>query len=67
MVFSVNQARSCHVSVLVGSSVQIGNFNSKRILLKIVKSLEIRRKFGNCKLNFARFLVRSTTPFVIFT
>jgi hypothetical protein len=50
-----------------GSSVQKGNFNSKKILLKLVKSLENRRKFKNYKLNLARFLVRRTTTFVILT
>jgi hypothetical protein len=40
-VFSINQGCSCEVSVLVGSSVQIGNFNSKR---DIVVTCKIPRK-----------------------
>jgi hypothetical protein len=51
----------------VGSSVQKGNFNSITHLLKLVISLGNRRKFKNCTLNFARFLVRSTTTFVVLT
>jgi hypothetical protein len=39
-------------------------FNRKALLLILVKSLENRRKFGKCKLNFARLLVKSTTTFV---
>jgi hypothetical protein len=50
-----------------GASAQNRISNGKRILLKLVKSLENLRKFKNCKLNFARFLVRSTTTFVILT
>jgi hypothetical protein len=48
----------------LGALVQNGNFNSKRILLILVKSLENLKKTEKCKLNFLRLLVKSTTTFV---
>jgi hypothetical protein len=55
---------SVKVGKVLGTSLQKRNFNSKTLLLILVKSLENRRTIGKCKLNFARLLVMSTTTFV---
>jgi hypothetical protein len=52
---------------VLGAPAQKYIFNSERTLLILVKSLQIVEKSEKCKLNFVRFLVKSTTTFVILT
>jgi hypothetical protein len=65
--FSQTRGMVVTFQIFVGPLVQKGNFNSVAHLLNLVNSLEIVENSANCKLDFARFLVRSTTSFVILT
>jgi hypothetical protein len=49
---------------LPGAWLKTRNFNSKAVLLILVKSIENRRKTEKCKPNFVGRLVKNTTTFV---